>query len=246
MRRPGPYLLTTLFLAFTAAVLISAFSPAAAKPRRDPPETAQKTGKSPTRLLVRSGTLISENGAPIQLHAFEADIVEGSDKKATEHVGNKVVLVKSSDAFLTNDALGRLLNGKLKDHSLEEIKVSNEKGQVKITGKAKKGISAPFTIEGPVSLTSNGQIRIEMKKENVAHLPKRMTQLLGIDPEKLAGDGTVKGVSSDKDSISFDPDLLWGLPIHGRVTNIKVQNNGLLLIFGGQPQKPVLRARNAQ
>ncbi len=200
---------------------------------------------SPTRLLVRSGTLISGDGAPIQLHAFEADIADGTDKTSSEHVGNKVVLVKSGEAFLTNDALGQLLTGKLKNHNMEDIKVSNDKGKMKITGKAKKGITVPFTIEGPVSLTSNGQIRLEMTKENVAHLPKGLVQVLGIDPEKMAGDGKVKGVSMDKNFIAFDPDLLWGLPVHGRVTKLTVQNNGLLLVFGG-PQKPVLRAKNTK
>jgi len=108
---------------------------------------------------------------------------------------------------------------------------------VKITGKAKKGVSLPFTIEGPVSLTDKGHIRLQMTEMKVAHLPKGVAQLLGIDPEKMAGDGTVKGVSMDKNSISFDPDLLWGLPVHGQVTRLVVQNNGLLLLFGGQQQK---------
>ncbi len=189
--------------------------------------------------------MISGDGGPIQLRAFEADIANQQGKKNSDQVESKIVLIKTGDAFITNDSLSKLLTGKLKDHNMEDIKVSNDKGKVKITGKAKKGITVPFTIEGPVSLTSNGQIRLEMTEEKVAHLPKGFTQLLGIDPEKMAGDGKVKGVSMDKNSIQFDPDLLWGLPVHGHVTKLTVQNNGLLLVFGG-PQKPVLRAKNTR
>jgi hypothetical protein len=199
----------------------------------DATPNVKANGKTPTRLLIRAGMLVSADGAPIQLRSFEADIADGVDRKSSEHVGNKIVLIKKGDAFISNDALGRLLTGKLKDHNMEDIKVTNDRGKVKITGKAKKGITVPFTIEGPVSLTDKGLIRLEMAKVNVAHLPKGVVDLFGIDPEKLAGDGTVKGVSMEKNAIAFDPDLLWGLPVHGQVTRLVVQNNGLMLIFGG-------------
>jgi len=198
--------------------------------------TATKTHGKPAQLLIRSGTLVSGDGAPIQLRSFEAEIADGVDKKSPEHVGNKIVLVKSGDAFISNDALGRLLNGKLRDHHMEDIKVTSDKGKIKITGKAKKAVTVPFTIEGPVSLTDKGLIRLEMATVKVAHLPKGVVDFLGMDPEKLAGDGSVKGVSMDKNAIAFDPDLLWGLPVHGQVTRLAVQNNGLLLIFGGGQQ----------
>ena len=225
-----------LLLCLTSSYALAADEKPADRPNREPP----------TRLLIRSGALVSGNGATIQLHAFEAEIADGNDGKATEHVGNKIVLIKAGDAFLSNDALGRLLNDKLKGHNLEDIKVSNDKGQVKITGTAKKAVSVPFTIEGPVSLTDKGFIRLEMAKMKVAHLPKGVAQFLGIDPEKMAGDGTVKGVSMDKNAISFDPDLLWGLPVHGKVTRLAVENNGLRLIFGAQPQKKAARQLRAR
>jgi hypothetical protein len=202
----------------------------------------------PTRLLIRTGTLVSGNGAPIQLRAFEADIADGHDNKSPEHLGNKIVSIKNGNAFLSNDSLSRLLTEKLKGHNMEDIKVANDHGKVKITGKAKKAVSVPFTIEGPVSLTDKGYIRLEMATVKVAHLPKGIVELLGLDPEKMAGDGKVKGVSMDKNSISFDPDLLWGLPVHGQLARVAVQNNGLLLVYGERPQKkrPVqLHARNS-
>ncbi|MGZ4821328.1 MAG: hypothetical protein ACXVZM_06955 [Terriglobales bacterium] len=236
MRRFGPYLLLSLILTVGISTFIALSTSAAASPASASDSKVKTDGKPPTRLLIRSGTLVSEEGAPIQLRAFEADIATGTDGKS-EHIGNKIVLVKTGEAFLSNESLSQLLTSKLKDHNLQDIKVTNDKGRMKITGQAKKGVTVPFTIEGPVSLTDKGQIRLEMEKEKVAHLPKGAVELLGISPEKLAGDGTVKGVSMDKNFISFDPDLLWGLPVHGQVTRLAVQNNGLLLKFGAQPQK---------
>ncbi len=209
---------------------------------------APKTdGQRPSRLLIRSGTLVSTTGAPIQLHAFEADIATGVDEKSSQHLGNKIVLIRTGSAFLSNDALGRLLNAKLKGHHLENIKVTNDKGKLKITGQAKKAVSVPFTIEGPVSLSDQGFIRLEMAKVRVGHLPKGIADLLGLDPEKMAGDGSVKGVTMDKNAIAFDPDLLWGLPVHGQVGRLVVEPNGLLLVFGARRERNRtgrLQARN--
>ncbi len=219
-----------VFVLFSTLLFLTAVFAIAAKP-------AEKSdSKPPSRLLIRSGALVSSDGVPIQLHAFEADIADGS-AKGSEHLGSKIVVIKTGDAFLSNDALSRLLTDKLKDHRLEDIKVSNDKGKVKITGKAKKGVIVPFTIEGPVSLTDKGYIRLETQTERVAHLPKGLANLLGMDPEKLAGDGKVKGVSADRNSISFDPDLLWGLPVHAQVTHLTVERNGLLLVFGAGGRK---------
>ncbi len=226
-----------------SVLLVLASSPAAraadAKPQKS-------DDQPPTRLLIHSGALISRDGAPIQLHSFEADIADGEGNKS-EHLGNKIVLIRRGDAFLSNDALSRLLNDKLKGRNLEDIKVTTEQSKVKITGKAKKAITVPFTIEGPVSLTNQGFIRLETKSVKVAKLPKAIAELLGMDPEKLAGDGKVKGVSADKNSISFDPDLLWGLPVHGVVTRLRVERTVLLLIFGAPKKRRSggrLQARN--
>ncbi len=236
MRVVRRYLLICLCLLTSAFVLTPAF---AADPK-------PATNKAPIRLRIRSGTLIGSDGAPIELRGFEADVADGNCDPSKDHVGDKVVLIRAGDAFLSNESLGRLLTDKLKDHNLTDIKISNDKGKVKITGTAKKAISVPFTIEGPVTLTDKGLIRLEMATMKVAHLPKGVAEFLGIDPEKMAGDGKVKGVSMEKNAIAFDPDLLWDLPVHGRVRRLTVGKNGLRLMFGTQPQKkrgPQMRAR---
>jgi hypothetical protein len=110
---------------------------------------------------------------------------------------------------------------------------------VKITGTSKKSLSVPFTIEGPLALTPDGQIRLETKKIQVAKLPG-LAGLLGMDPQKMLGGSPTKGVKTEKDAITFDPDLLWGLPVHGKVTRLAYEKSGLLLVFGDT--KPAKKA----
>jgi hypothetical protein len=48
----------------------------------------------------------------------------------------------------------------------------------------------------------------------------------------MIGSDKGKGVQASKNSVTFDPDLMWGLPIHGRVVRAATTNKGLLLTFG--------------
>lgn len=209
-----------LFLAFSTLPVRAADTPKDQQPQK------------PTQLFIASGTLISGNGAPIQVRSLKAAIQEQSSPDGKQQQGDpKAVTISSGSAFLSNSTLSRLLNSKLNQRGLEDIKVSNDKGRVKITGTSKKSVSVPFTIEGPLSLTPKGQIRLETKKVQVAKIPG-LAGLLGINPEKMIDGGPVKGLQTEKDAITFDPDLLWGLPVHGKVTRLAYQNNGLLLVFG--------------
>jgi hypothetical protein len=66
--------------------------------------------------------------------------------------------------FLTDASLTRLMNEKIgKDGKVHDLKFSADHNQLKITGKAKKVIDVPFTLEGPVKPTSTGQIELDAK-----------------------------------------------------------------------------------
>jgi len=196
----------------------------------DKPASSQQP---PARLYIKSGTLVSGSGEPIEVRSFRAVIQDGHVPGQASNHSEQVVTVESGQAFLSNDSLSKLLNDKLREHKLEDIRVSSEGKEVKVNGKAKKGIAVPFSIKGPVSLTSQGYILLKTETTRIANLPG-LAEVLGVDPKKLAGDGSVKGVHAEKDSISFDPDLLWDLPVHGKVTRVTVEKNGLMLVFGNE------------
>jgi hypothetical protein len=174
---------------------------------------------------------VSGSGGPIEVRSFSALIQDGRAPGKSSDKQEKVVTIVAGTAFLSNDTMSKLLNDKFRKR--KDISVSNDNGKVKITGKAKKTITIPFTIEGPVSLTQQGFIQLKTETVKAGKLPG-LAELLGMNPEKMTGDGSVKGVRADKNSISFDPDLLWGLPVHGKVTKLALERNGLLLVFGPQ------------
>jgi hypothetical protein len=222
-----------IFLCVLSLLLTGATS--APEPNDEPREKpkSEVVKSAPSRLYIASGTLISGSGAPIELRSLHASIEDGKGKKGCDPKAAppQVVSIADGNAFLSDNSLNTLLNAAVAGHSLQNIKVSSEKGKVKITGTAQKTIPVAFSVEGPVTLTPQGLIRLKAEKVSVADLPG-LADLLGLNPKNLTDHGSIKGVQAQKDAILFDPDLLWGLPVHGRVTRLVLERNGLLLTFG--------------
>ena len=192
-----------------------------------------------TRLQINDGTLYTRSGVPLHLSHAIARIAPGmhatasNGKKSSNDGDNKIVFLDSGRVGLTNDALTKLMNIKIQGKGIEDLKVTTENGEVHISGKMKKVISLPITIEGPATATPDGKIELRTRKMKTAKLSiKGLADALGMNIQHIIGD-KAKGVhAGTDDSIVFDPDELWNLPIHGTVTRVVVQSNGLLLIFG--------------
>jgi len=53
-----------------------------------------------------------------------------------------------------------------------------------------------------------------------------------MDPANSVGDSSEKGIRAENDQLIFDPNLLWGLSVKGKLTGAKVTNIGLMLSYG--------------
>jgi hypothetical protein len=195
-----------------------------------------------TRLQIESGMLYTRSGIPIHLSHANARIApgmhatgsNGHDQKNGND--NKIVFLDSGRVGLTNASLTKLMQSKVQGKGIDDLKVTTENGQIKITGKVKKVVSMPVVLEGPAVATSDGKIELRARKMKAAMLPQGLTEALGMNVKHVVGN-KAKGVHAEgNDSLVFDPDELWGLPIHGFVTRVIVQTNGLLLVFGQQPR----------
>lgn len=189
----------------------------------DPP------ANGPTRLYISSGTLDTSKGVPLALHGVDALIAPGGDGKK---MGGKLVQLRSGTVGLTYDSIARLLNGKMKNSKVKDLKVSSDKGEIKINGKVQKVISLPFEVKGPVTVTPDGKLDLHASTEKAAKIPiSGVADALGLNMQKVVGKGH-KGIDAEKQDVIFDPDELWGLPVHGQLTAARVESHDLLLTFG--------------
>lgn len=202
----------------------------------DAPSNANKGAM--TRLHINSGVLYTKSGIPIRLSRATARIANGmKGSGGPKKQDNDIVFLDSGVVSLSDDSLTKLLQSKVEGKGIEDLHVTSDKGQIKISGKMKKVVSVPVTIEGPATATPDGKIELHTKTEKASVLPiKGLADALGMSVNKVVGN-KAKGVKAEGDNaIIFDPDELWGLPIHGFVTQVTVQKNGITLHFGAPQQ----------
>lgn len=201
---------------------------------------AQNDGKQqPTRLHINGGELYTARGVPILLHGVDALISPGA--KPDGNMNGKIVLIDRGVIGLTYDSLSKLLNQKMKGGKVQDLKVSSDQGQIKINGKVRKGILVPFEVKGPVTVTSDGKLDLHASTEKAAKLPiGGIADALGLNMQNVVG--SKKGVKGQGQEVIFDPDQLWGLPIHSHVTSARVEAKELVLVVGA----PVAKGRRAK
>jgi hypothetical protein len=187
------------------------------------------------RLVIRSGTLFTKEGVPISLSGFDADIQSDKPQPSETTVTPKQikdVVVRSGSAFVRAQDLSRLLKTRIKNDSITDLAVETSGVEMKISGHVKKVIPVHFEIKGPVSLTQNGFIDLHESSMKVDRLSmKGLSEMLGMDPEHMIGDSS-KGLEGTKNDILFDPNALWGMSVHGKLTGVKIVNDGLMLVYG--------------
>jgi hypothetical protein len=193
------------------------------------------------RLLIRSGTLFTKEGVPIALSAFDSEIqsdqLSGDGAASQKKVED--VFVRSGHAFVRAKDLGALLRSHIKNDKITDLNVETIGSEVKITGHLKKAFPVHFEIKGPVSLTSSGLIDMHESSMKVDKLPmKALSDMLGIGPAQEMNSNSHNGIKATKDDILLDPSELWGMSVHGKLTSVKLVNNGLMLVYGA-PAKTI-------
>ncbi|MGB9123282.1 MAG: hypothetical protein WCE73_21885 [Candidatus Angelobacter sp.] len=121
---------------------------------------------------------------------------------------------------------------------LKDIAVTIENGRLKVKGKLHKKGDVGFETEGQLNATTDGKIRLHAEKIRALHLPvKGLMDLFGIDIADLIKNGKVRGVQVEKDDLILDPQEILPPPkISGKITDIHLEGNNIVQIFG-EPKK---------
>jgi hypothetical protein len=135
------------------------------------------------------------------------------------------------------EALSHLLNHDVfaaLDAPLKEVAVTSAGPSLKVHGKWHAKGDLPFDTEGMAAATPEGYIRIHTHKISLARLPvKSLLDLLGLTSAQVLKMDHVRGVRLEGHDLLLDPTLLLPPPrMTGRVTDVQVHGDHLLLVFG--------------
>lgn len=190
------------------------------------------TDQVAAHLINVGGSLVPTKGGQFPIfdnkESFELRIAAAEITMDPQSLAN----VLSSQVFSGSDA------------PLKDISVSIENGLLKIKGKLHKKGDIGFETEGRLSATSDGRIRLHAEKIRALHLPvKGLMDLFGVDIADLIKNGKVRGVQVEKDDLILDPGEILPPPrISGKITDIHLEGNNIVQIFGDPKKYPWIKA----
>jgi hypothetical protein len=120
---------------------------------------------------------------------------------------------------------------------LRNIRITISGDRLKPEGILRKGVGIPFQIEGVLSATPDGLVRLHSTGIKSAHLPVRgLMNLLGVKLSGLVNLNPSRGVRVEGDDIFLDPSRMLPPPrLEGKVTAAKIENEEVVLVFGDGP-----------
>jgi hypothetical protein len=131
------------------------------------------------------------------------------------------------------DALTRQLNDELnRAHShFSDLQLSTQGNQVKVSGK-KAGSS--ISIQGPLTVTSDGQLRLHAKQIHKNGVGEEgLMSLFGRDLADYVNLKKTKSMRVSGDNLKISTDKLLGL--HAHATKVQVHAKSIAIRFASQP-----------
>ena len=146
------------------------------------------------------------------------------------------VAINSAEVAITAASLSALLNSYVLAYSgapIKNVEVSFKDGRILEKGTMHKKIDLPFEIEGSLSTTSDGNIRMHAEKIKSAHIPvKGLLHLFGEDLSKLVNRNAGRGMTITGDDIILDLRSATPAPhMEGRVIRVRVEGGKLVQFF---------------
>jgi hypothetical protein len=125
---------------------------------------------------------------------------------------------------------------------LSDIEIEIVGDHLRQTATIKKKIPIRATLEGEVSATPEGKIRLHPTSIKTGKLPvKKLLDLFGIELDEMVHPKESRGVSLRDDDLFLDPERLLPPPrIRGKVTAVRLENGRIVQVFGGGPKRRAL------
>jgi hypothetical protein len=156
--------------------------------------------------------------------------------------------ISTAEIAIDSSNLANVLNSYVfarPNSPLTELSVTVEKGHLKLKGKLHDKGDIPFSTEGILIPTTDGQLRLHSEKIKAMHVPvKGLMDLFGIELGQLIKEGKVPGVRAEENDLILDLEQILPPPhIEGKVVSVRIEGDNIIQIFGGSDAKPVKNIR---
>jgi hypothetical protein len=122
---------------------------------------------------------------------------------------------------------------------LRALTVSTHEGKLRQKGTLHKGVDVPFEMDGELSASADGRIRVRPTAIKVAGVPaKRLLDALGVELMKVIQVRADRGVAIEGDDLLLDPRHLLPPPqVSGKVGAARLEGDRIVLEWKGAAPK---------
>lgn len=153
--------------------------------------------------------------------------------------------IDSAEVAISAASLTALMNSYVLAYPgapIKKVEVTIRGDRVIQKGTIHKGVDLPFEMEGSVSATTGGEIRLHSTKIKAAHVPvKGLLHLFGEDLSKLVNQNAGRGMRIVGDDIILNLRTVTPPPhLAGRLTRVGIMNGKIVQVFDSGRHLPVL------
>lgn len=215
-------------------------------------ENGAHTARGAVDIQMRNVNLRMERGLTLQIRSVRGRLDPTSAERPVtlDLAGSFFMDVDWGTMALSTRSLERLLNSYVFAYEgapLKNLSVAAKGNRLALKGTMHKGVDLPFEMEGELSATADGNIRLHIDKLTSAHLPfKSLLHLFGEDLSKLINLHEAKGVRMEGDDILMYPERMLPPPhIKGRICEIHLDGENIVQVFRGERKSAALRPPQA-
>jgi hypothetical protein len=155
------------------------------------------------------------------------------------------VEIDSAEVAVTPASLTALMNSYVLAYDgapIKNVTISIEGNRLIQKGTIHKGVDVPFEIQGSLSATKDGNIRVHADKIKSAHIPvKGMLHLFGKNLSNLVNRNAGRGMRIEGDDIILTPRTLTPPPqLQGRITRASIVDGKIVQWFDSSRRPPAL------
>jgi hypothetical protein len=224
--------------------------PSGQEPSADPPQgkvapvatTGTATSRDPVRVVFSNVHFHAGSGAILEVRRLEGALVStaAGQPPVFDDQRSFVLEVDSGEIAITPASLTRLLNANVFSFAgspLTDVEVTIEGGHLKQKATLHKGVAVPVSMEGDISATQDGRVRLHPLRMTAAGLPSSgLMKTFGLELDDLVDSYRTRGFEIVNDDVLLSTDRLVRAPaVKGHLTAIRIDGDRIVQVFGKAP-----------
>lgn len=237
-----------VLLALTGCGRPTADHAAQSAPEKTRQAKAQLHSDGKVRVEMKGVDLVVDPPVVLEVHSLRGEFVPAREGEPPwfDEPSSFSVHIDQGEAAMSAAAMSALMNRYVFNYRgapVRDIQIRIEGDHIIQTATIKKKVDLKTTIEGKLSVTPEGDLRLHPDKIKAEGLPvKGLLDLFDVELDEMIKTRESRGVRIEENDFILDPEKLLPPPrMTGRVTAVRLEGDRIVQTFGGRSDGAALK-----